>query len=158
MKLSYRMDYRVYTCLAHEHLLIAVFSGQVSLGDIRLFASDIQEFVGEKADAFVIILMRMPGQHPQSIRELIKIFQAVNHAMKRVCRFYTPHYNPLTSFLTNVVSKALGIHGKVIQRHSLEELLRQVEHDAEHYPQLKASMYDWETLKSKLLLHEPTNV
>ena len=152
------MGFGVYTNICQGYLLITTFSGQVSLEDIRLFASDIQKFVGEKGEVFVVVLMRMPGQHPQSIREFINIFQAVNPAMKRVCRFYTPAYNPLTSFLSNVISKAIGIHANLVQRHSLEELFHVIECDAERYPRLRVSLYNWETIKSRLLSYDSTGV
>jgi phage-related protein len=140
----------MYTKYPHGHLLVVILSGKVTIDEIKMLASDIDQLAAEKEEIFVLALMQSATQFPQNIAQIAKAFQLVNAATKKITRLYGIRYNAIVSYLSHIITQVLRIGTNTVEAGSLEELLSLIEREAELFPSLKASISDLESIKAEI--------
>jgi phage-related protein len=140
----------MYTKHLHGDLLVVILSGKVTIDEIKLLASDIDELAGSKEEIFVLALMQSATQFPQNIAQIAKAFQLVNTATKKITRLYGIRYNAIVSYLSHIITQVLRIGTNTVEAATVEELFTLIEREAEVFPSLKASIRDLESIKAEV--------
>jgi hypothetical protein len=140
----------MYTKHLHGDLLVVILSGKVTIDEIKLLASDIDELAGSKEEIFVLALMQSATQFPQNIAQIAKAFQLVNTATKKITRLYGIRYNAIVSYLSHIITQVLRIGTNTVEAATVEELFTLIEREAEVFPSLKASIKNLESIKAEV--------
>jgi hypothetical protein len=140
----------MYDKYVHGHLLIFIFSGDITLPEIEVFFSEMSQASEEVNDIYVVGLLKPGTSYPNNIPEIVKSLRIFNAATKKIARIYGLRFHPIVSFISNVVTKILKLDSNTIEAKSLNELLEIIQREAEIFPNLKASLTEWEAIKAEI--------
>lgn len=144
----------MYEKTIHKAVLIAKFSGDLTIEDIKHMAKDIDGMAKTNNDIFVLSLMGPSAKSPQNMSEILKVFNAMKEATGKITRLYgLKNNNSIVSFLSNVITQILGMKNNTVEASDLESLFVCIEKDAELFPDLKTSVEDWDHIKEEVLNH-----
>ena len=144
----------MYDKTIHKAVLIAKFSGDLTIEDIKDMAKDIDAMAKTNSDIFVLSLMGPSAKSPQNISEILKVFNAMKETTEKITRLYGLRTNnSIVSFLSNVITQVLGMRNNTVEANNLDDLFARIEKDAELFSGLKASLEDWDHVKAEVLNH-----
>jgi|GEM_PF-2288981 len=136
------------------NIVVAVFSGDVSLANVEAFGKDIEELSQTIDDLYIIGLPLNVTQYPTNLGEMLKSLNLLQSSINSVKRMYGIKINPFLSFLANTATQVLRIKSNTVEAATIDDLYTIMEKEATLFPMLQASLVHIDDIKAYIASFE----
>ncbi len=136
-------QYRVF-----ENIVVFIFTEEITMNDVEGFPDDLSVLSQSIDEIFIIGLIIGVASYPTNIKDILKSVNVLQSVSTQVKRIYGTPFNPILSFVSNIVLQVLRLKNNTIEAKDLDDLYRLLTVEAEQFPALKASIVHLDEIKA----------